>query len=472
MIDIKVIDIIKSLSKYEMNRFIKYVKSPFYNENETLVELLLFYTAEVKKYGKVDYSKQEIWASIFPYKSYDDRKFRRFNSDLSKLGEGFLAHKVYHENPIKQATDLLNIINRRNIDKLRYTTHKNAINHQKKWTLRNAEYYYHQYLLETEYHVILESQSRTNHNIVPAIQNLDYFYLGEKLRLYCTLLNYKNVVASEEKLLFIDEILAHLDKANYDEIPAVSVYYQVLKTLNDKDNEQHYFDLRDTLSKHASKFPDEEARNLYILAQNYCIKKINSGNSSFLNELLTLYKKLLETKLIFQEEILSPWTFKNVITIALRVGELDWAKQFIEGNYEKIPEEFRDNAYNYNLAKYHFYLKNYDNVIGLLNNVTYQGVFYLLDAKSLLIKTYYETKEEQALISLFDSFKVLLNRKKMVSPFYRKIYKNLIKYTKKLVNHRNGNSTKLVDIENQLNTEKEVADLTWLQEKIQELKKR
>ncbi len=472
---LKLFDLLSKMDVYERNRFLKYVRSPFFNEVKELVELLKFYLPFFKKNKPILLSKEEVWAKLSFTEIYNDVKFRRLNSDLSKLAEQFLAYLAYESYPTRNANNLLKIANEREIDKLYHTAYKSAKNTQEKWVYRNADFHYEQYRLETEFHSMLERGNRTAQNLLPAVEQLDKFYLSEKLRFLCSLLTYKNVVNAEDEMLLVNEILQHLQIQKYDDEPAIAVYHQALLSLMHPEAVEHYHQLKVLLAKFSAYFPAEEARNLYIVAQNYCIKKVNAGNSYFLNELLDLYKALINTQLIFkgniqEDNVLSPWTYKNIITVSLRVGELDWALKFIEDFKDYIPEMYRDNAYTYNLAKYHFYLKDYDEVISLLINVDYQGVFYILDAKSLLLKTYYETDENAALTSLMDSFKVLLNRKKMVAPNYRKMYKNLIRYIKKIRNIRDGGKKNIEEVEKQLTAESQVADITWLKEKIEELK--
>ncbi len=472
---IKLFDLLLKINVYEQNRFMKFVRSPYFNETNELVDLLDFYLPFFKKEKPILLTKEQVWKAVFPKKQYNDIKFRRFNSDLSKLAEQFLAQITFEKYPSKASNHLLHIINERDIDKLFHTAQKSAINAQQKWQYRNADFHYQQYKLEIELHSLAEKKERTTQNILPAVESLDIFYLSEKLRLYCTLLTYKNVMNVEDEILFINEIMEYLKNNDFTNIPAINIYYLGVLTLLEPQKEENYYQFYNLLAQHSVRFPPEEARNLYIIAQNFCIKKVNAGETNFLKELLKLYKELINNKLIFKDslndpEVLSPWTYKNIITVSLRVGELDWALEFIENFKNHIPETFRQNAYIYNLSKYHFYLKNYDEVISLLINVDYQGVFYMLDAKSLLLKTYYETGEDAPLTSLMDSFKVLLNRKKTVSANYRKIYKNLIKFTKKLRTVRDGGKLSVETLEKQLEAEKQVADISWLREKIAELK--
>ena len=122
------------------------------------------------------------------------------------------------------------------------------------------------------------------------------------------------------------------------------------------------------------------------------------------------------------------------------------------------------------MAWYHFFRKEYDKTLKTLLKVEFTDVYYHLDAKSLLLKTYYELGEEDALYSLFDAFKIYLRRNKLISEYQSEVYQNLIGYARRLVTARNGsNRVNLDDLRKEVLESKRVADLNWLLSKIDEV---
>ena len=133
----------------------------------------------------------------------------------------------------------------------------------------------------------------------------------------------------------------------------------------------------------------------------------------------------------------------------------------------KLPISYRKNGYTYNWAKYNFHIKNYDEVMRLLQDVTYQDVFYNLDSKSMLVKTYYELGEENALTSLLESFKIYLHRNKLVSHHHRTNYLNFITILNSLAfSTKSKKDVKL--LKRKLKETRQIADMNWLMEKINE----
>ncbi len=483
----KLTQLLVTFSVLERNRLKKYVASPFFNENEELVKLLAILIAELKKQGEVRLSKEEVWAKLFKKNklAYKDVRFRRLCSDLNKLASDFLAYSIYEEQKIDQYQYLMQGIMQHSLDKLLSSTLQKGRKWQAEQNWQHAPFYYRQYVLEIYQHQLLQKDiSRTTKiNIAAISNNLDYFYWGEKLRNYCSLLNHKRVVPIDvsQEMQFIPTILQYLATQNLTQLPPlVAIYFQIACTLLDKqaatllklphthDATTAYFKLKDLLQQHAAAFPKPEAWEMYGYAQNFCIRQINNGQANYLEELFDLYKDALERQVILRDGEISPWHYKNIVVVGLRLKEFEWTANFIEQRKALLPANFRENAYVYNRAKWHFYKKEYEEVMRLLPAVEYQDVFYSLDAKSMLLKTYYELEEIDALESLLASFKVYLRRNKKVSAQHRSNYLNLIRFTEKLIKVLPNDKERINKLKTMLQTTPNIADLNWLREKLED----
>ena len=181
-------------------------------------------------------------------------------------------------------------------------------------------------------------------------------------------MNRANIISANYHLRMLEAVLNYI-RNNLEEFkntPAITIYYRILMTLTVSEDITHYRQLIKLLDKNFHLFCHEEARQMYDFAQNYCIKKINWGTISFGKELFTLYKKLLENKIIFKGKYLSQWDFKNIATIALREEEFDWMKNFVQKYKEHVAPEFRKNAFAYNMAAYYFGIEKYREALKLM----------------------------------------------------------------------------------------------------------
>jgi len=67
----------------------------------------------------------------------------------------------------------------------------------------------------------------------------------------------------------------------------------------------------------------------------------------------------------------------------------------------------------------------------LLASVEYDDILINLNAKSMLLKMFYEQDEFDALESLLESMRTYMQRKKVLG-YHQSNYKNMIRYTRKL----------------------------------------
>lgn len=466
----KLYSILEHFSRKEQSSFRKYLSSPYFNSNQDMIDLFEDVIKFINRGSDKNLEKEKLWHKLQPKSPYDDIRFRKYISDLLKLVEGFLAQQVYEKNSLLQAAGLVEAVGHKNMEKLYASTMRTARRLSDKHPYRTAMYYYHQYEIERNFYTLtrldIKRSEVTNEDKI--IQNLDYFYLGEKLRLFCSILSRSSMVKSKESDLFFDEVIKYVKKLQVDDIPAVSIYYQVYLTQTDAENTSHYNKLKLLLRENYHLFPNNQAYEMYTFAMNYCIRRLNkTGKKLYVEELFYFYKELLSNKLIFKDEELSPWDFKNIVTTALRLREYTWTQSFIKTYQEFLPKRQRDNAVSYNLAQLYFYQKKYDDVIQELRNVEFEDFTYNLNSKAMLIATYYETDEIEPLYSMFSSFTAFLRRNTKFSQGKKQNYLNLIKYTKKLDKLRFREKEALVKLKKEVE-EARVSSKKWLLEKIDE----
>ena len=469
----KLYSILEQFDKYEQNRCRKFLQSPYFNRDEAIVAIFDLLVADINEGKKKCIEKQYVWEQLDLGEAYDDVRFRKYTSDLTKLIEDFLCQQVYEHNPLQKANHLIEAVAEKKIEKLYNSSVRLAKRTSEKHPYRSADFYYENYAIENSYYNLVDYETRrdakSNHEEIST--NLDHFYLAEKLRILCSVLSRHNVASHEYNILIKDEIVEFVKNnlTHFENIPPVIVYFQIYQALINPEDETYYFRLKKLLDKFALSFPLEEATQIYTYAQNYCVRKINKGNRKFIEELFELYKLLLEQRIIIVDDVLSPWYFRNITTVALRLGEYAWTEQFINDYQQFLPDDFRQNAVTYNLAQVYFYQKKYDEVTRLLQEVDFEDYTYNLNSKAMLLAIYYETDEIEPLYSLFDSFRTYLNRHKDIPLARRQSFSDLIKFTRKLTRVLPGDKKAVEKIKTELSTNKNVASRGWLMEKIAEL---
>jgi len=214
--------------------------------------------------------------------------------------------------------------------------------------------------------------------------------------------------------------------------PPITLYENLLRALRDPADLAAFFEAKRLLEANWQLFRGNERRDLYLLALNFCIRKINGGQRQFMREAFDLYRSGLENQALFEYAQLSRFTYKNAVTAGLNLGEFDWVRTFIEDYRIHLHPRERHSAYCYNLAIWHFWRPDYDQAMTLLRETDFADPLTNLDARSILLKIYHQRGYHDALDSHLESFQTYLRRQKNIG-YQRDNYLNLIRFAKKML---------------------------------------
>ncbi|HZV68107.1 MAG TPA: hypothetical protein VFG10_01115 [Saprospiraceae bacterium] len=457
------------LNGHELNRLHRFILSPYFNRNHAIINLFEYLKEDLKEEKVEDLTKEELWVLCFsPNEQYDDGRFRKLQSDLLKLVEEYYAQEAFEVNPIHKAKYLLETIYNKDLDQLQSGSLKTAKRLSEEQTLKPASFYYYRYEIEQNIFNLTRSQLERNSksNIEEIAENLDRFYLAEKLRYYCTILNHQHLAAIDYKMLFIEEIIEHVKSIDYQDVPPILLYYQILLTYKEPENKQHYVQLKKLIDQHIHLFPESEKKEIIDAVLNYGIKRMNAGEVEYIREVFNFYCSALESGLLLVKGQMTPWSFKNIVTAGLRLNEFDWIEEFIYSYNKFLDPKFQNNATTFSLAQLYFYKKDYPNVIGLLSKVEYNDMSYNLDSKTLLMASYFELDEIEALGSFLDTFRIYLSRTKELPTFRRKHYLTTIGIVRKLSKIRTNDKKEIEKLQNEVQNTQGVVSKNWILEKL------
>jgi len=473
MRETKLYSTLVQLDGFELNRLHRFVLSPYFNRNEAIVKLFEWIKDDLKRPSETLSTKEELWQLCFGETDpYNDGRFRKLQSDLLKLIEDYYAQEAFEANPVHKAKYLLETIHQKGLGKIQSGALKSAQRLTEEQVRKPASFYYYQYEIEESIYNLNQSQLERNTklNIEEIAKNLDRFYLAEKLRYYCTILNHQLNAALNYKILFMDEIIEHVKSHDYSDVPPIRIYYQILLTYEEPDNVTHYENLKTLIDQHIHLFNEYEAKEIIDAALNYSLERMNAGKKEFIRETFNLYVKFLSNGLLFINGQITPWSFKNIVTTGLRLSEFDWVEKFIHEYNTKLDHQYRENAITFNLAQLHFYKGDYFKVITLLSKVEYEDITYNLNSKTLLMASYFELDEIDALNSLLDTFRVYLDRNKKIPQIRRKHYLNTISIVRKLAKIKVGDKIEVQKLENEIEITQGLVSKNWILEKLAALK--
>lgn len=467
MLKSKIFQALLTLNSVEMRQFNEFVHSPYFNKNEKLVLFSDYLLQQYPDFNDNKLNKKIIFKKIFPKKTYDDLKMRHLQSMLFKLLEQFFVVQHSLKGEKNSQIKLLAEFRQRGLTKPFHGLEKKIRKAQEEYERRGLGYYYRRFQfgveLESFYDQYLTKNVGTH--LQEVSDNLDVFYIVNKLKQSCAVYSYKNIFKQDFNLKFIDELLLHLKENDYPNT-LIQLYYSGLLTLIEPDESAHFQKLKGLLIEEQESIPIGVAQDLHTLARNYAINRANKGHEVYKGELFDLYKTAIEEGLLENATGQFPASsYKNIVSIGLAVQEYDFTEKFIKKYSKKLEEEEQSDQYHHSLARLHFSKGDYEKTIDLINRIDFKDPRIIYSTKVLLMKTYYELEEIDALEYLIDSFKQMISRKKNTT-YYGKGYMAVIKGIRKLIRLNPYDKKSIEKLKAQIAKDKINFERSWLLEKL------
>lgn len=463
----KTITLLRHFTKSELKRLKGFVESGLGGPPGRSLDLLEALAPFHPQFSEKQISKTDIFEKVFPRQVFKEQPLRYALSDLYRQGTKFLAHCTLAENESELSPFIRQALASRGADKpylslpdpfdQEETTNPIPDNH----LLKFREQYHH-------LNHFLSRRNRTDPEaLIKTAKNLDTFYLSTKLKMLCELINSQNVKSVVFDFFLREEIENKIQQGRFSEVPSISIYFGILKTLTEPGEESHFESLQSKLELYNSRFARDELRDIYKYLMNYCIKKINLGEQQYLLKLFNIYQTVLANKSIYNGRFLSQWDFKNIVVVGIRAGQNQWVESFIETYIQDLPAAEQENAQTYNLAYLKFSNGDFHSALRMLQNVEFTDIYYQLDMRSVILKCYYEMDDYEALNYHLAAFRLFLSRNKVVSDYQRTIYRNLIRFSGKLMQSK-GNKSQAKAILKDIEQVKQIADISWVRKKAEQ----
>ncbi len=387
-------------------------------------------------------SKSEAYVHIFPEKGLVRNKLEKSMSDTVQLVRRFVAQESAGQKmtELQQAFYLQKFYNERDLEKKFQQSRKQfgkLKSTHREWSPQD---YYFQFLSESEEYVFQSdrNQKKDDLNLWNSIQALDEYYLVERLWHTCILLN-QNQLAPLALPPLDEWLLIDLKSARFRwffEKPIGQLFAQAIDLLSDESGKsgQKLTDFVKLIGDTEPFIWKTYISTFEIFACNYGIRRLNKGQTEYANPVFQLQKRRVESGRIYMDGMIKSSEFQSIVTLGLRFSEYDWVKNLLENHREKIlgmmsSEEY----YQYNLAQYLYYLKNYEPALKTLLTSSYEDMQYKISAKILEIKIlwemshlnksdervaeFLENKVEAAIIYFFREKNLPATKKKMSKRF-------------------------------------------------------
>src|SRR4030095_7017329 len=251
------IELLQKLSSKQMKDLSEFIQSPFFNKNESILNLFEYLRVQHPEFREEYVGKEFVYKKIFKLEDYNDNFMRMLIFKMTLLIEEYLAYTHFKSMPYNENMNLINSLLNLNMDA---DAKKEIAQVEKKLNsseILNSDYYENRYQLE-KFKDIIYSRSyrpvtvkdKPDESLLEESNNLTAFFLITILQRYRYLLNKAYTVNTSYKLDFLPQIIEFLedDGKNYLNIFIISLLYKQILLLKDYNREDLLEELIDDLT--------------------------------------------------------------------------------------------------------------------------------------------------------------------------------------------------------------------------------
>ncbi|MEL6803595.1 MAG: hypothetical protein AAFO91_07435, partial [Bacteroidota bacterium] len=134
-----------------------------------------------------------------------------------------------------------------------------------------------------------------------------------------------------------------------------------------------------------------------------------------LSQAFSLYKMALSQGILYQRTKISPFTFDNILGIALRLGKIKWAEKFLVQEAKNLSTGENSPTVALNKARLALAKSDFEGVLIALRQSAFDDFIHRMAAETLRLKAYWALDYHDLLVAHIANTRSMLRRKKQLS---------------------------------------------------------
>lgn len=407
----KLLKQLKILEKEEFKGFYLFIRSAYFNKSKDVIRLLDYLRRYYPTFESPKLNKAIVFKKLFPKQAYSDVKLRNLRTKASKLIEQYLINVTFQQDDFERKKLLTRIYGKRNYYTAFEKNTQQLLETLEQQPYRDASYFYDKYLLQKDYYLHIETAKKEETGAIMqnALSHLTNFFAIERLFLGLDLVN-REAIFSEKN---------HFNpKQNTFKTPSnnfIFQFFQDIINLHTNGTDANFVYLKQLYLDNFQTIRTSYSKEIFLFLINYAIRQLRIKEAVYVPMLFELYELGLKERLFFEKNKINPATFFNIILISSKLKKIEWTNHFIQTYQFQLAEPYSAETRHLAISTLKFNQEKFEEVINLLTPQRFTHLLYELNARTLLLRSYYKLFEHNdtyypILITQCNSFIKLLQR--------------------------------------------------------------
>jgi len=467
------LDVIKALNPAERQEMALFLTSTHFNGGGNTNELIKLYKIildAAPEFSDDLLSKERVYFKIFSERSMVSGKLEKLMTDLNKHLRNYALIERYlsENNEVDQQINWATWLRERGLaERARQLMTKLKTQEQRE-KAESLERHKLNFLFAEEQHLweLNHNQAKGDLNIPNLVYRLDLFY-----HIYRTEL--ANRYLLQQKATLLPE--GDFSETKADDYQSESILLEISRKIfkvlqKGLPTAEEAYDLMQLLRSNDGSLSSQTLDHFYAYLRNFCTLLINNGNIAFIPVLHQINKDNLEDGYFFAFGKLPPHAYLNLVQVAIRAKEYDWAKKFSEAYKALIVGNDDDHFfYRINMAQCYFAEGNFDRALDSLPDAPSNSHNHHR-MRRLELRIYYELNSDLLLFKL-DAFRKFIERTapKTLPANIREMDLNFLNILLQLAQSPPKDKARSERLIKRIEEKKLLAERDWLLEKAREL---
>lgn len=457
--------IISNLSPAEAKRATRWLEAALHNSREDVRVLFRLRRKNPDFPDALSPTPEEEFALVYPGQPWSAAKFRQLEHQLLKRLEAFLAWDTFNQDKFAPDSFLLRAYRQRGLDEHRQT----RIRRYRPPAVLGTDRLHLEYQLAMEQYDLDIAASRGGKvNYLAPETTLEHYILALRLRQACLTLAHQRLHKTEDQYEIprLDYLLAATERSPFRTDPYLQLFRQVAHLqLNAEvphaEAEVSFTELTRQLTAVSDRLPPEDQRNLMLLAINYGLRRANTGSEPFIAATFTLYRLALSLGFLHDRGRLTIFTFNNILALAIRLQEMEYARQFLDERQHELPERGGSEVLALGRARLALATENDGDALFYLQQADFKDFIHHLTARVMQMKIYFRQDNYSLLQSHISSTRKLLTRRKRVG-YHLQNYRNIFQLANAVIRLAPGDQKAYAALRKRIETSEPCTERPWL----------
>lgn len=429
----KAIQILKKLSAEELDRFVLFARTSFFNPRPSLIPIVETIRNNFSDFEGEWLQKENLFTKIFLNKPYQYSLLGEEMSRLYELAVQFLSYIEWEREPaVRRAQAGLQCV-MRGLNDLAEELAEEADQIAEESPFRDGEYFFAKIPISVIKSILKQGDIHDTERDVAVHNAIDIWYLHNKLHYSATMHAQQALVNEVPDIPLFKDLIAGLKNHEYLKTPLIGLYYHgLMMNIDGEESENHYQLFSNIFVAHSQKLPLPDRVAFHTRAKNFCLQRYISGDQEYLTKAFKHDDHAELNGFLIDAGILPERSFKNIATLALECNETDWAERFIGKYAPQLSAETREMTVNLAHAELEYCRGNFDKVRTSLESFKKIDAFDYLKVQTLLMKMTFEQENWNEVQQYSENVRKFFQRNKSISDEYKNRSRSLFDFATRI----------------------------------------